>query len=54
MKTLAQILLTLAFMALLAVVMVEWAVGCGESYVDHQGQTHVGDCVFIKTHGGRS
>jgi hypothetical protein len=47
MKTLAQILLVLVFTGLMAVVMVEWAVGCGESYVDAKGQTHVGECVFI-------
>lgn len=31
----------------LAVLMLEWAVGCGESYEDAQGKIHIQDCVFI-------
>lgn len=46
-KTLASIVMVLLFTGLLAVVMVEWAVGCGESYVDSQGQRHYHQCVFL-------
>lgn len=37
----------LCFGLLLAVLLVEWAVGCGESYVDSKGVTHPNECVFI-------
>lgn len=32
----------------LAVVAVEWAAGCGETYTDAQGETHQYECVFFK------
>lgn len=31
----------------LAVLMLEWAAGCGEYYEDAQGIVHIQDCVFI-------
>jgi hypothetical protein len=37
----------LAFGLLMAVLLVEWMVGCGESYVDSKGLTHPNECVFI-------
>lgn len=30
-----------------AVVLVEWASGCGETYVDSKGKTHRHECVFL-------
>lgn len=42
-----NILAVIAFTGLLAVVLVEWAVGCGETYTDAQGTVHVNECVFL-------
>jgi hypothetical protein len=33
--------------AVLLVLLLEAAVGCGESYVDSKGVTHVNECLFI-------
>lgn len=30
-----------------ALLLVEWAVGCGEAYTDSKGITHTNQCVFI-------
>lgn len=35
------------FAAMMAVVTIEWMAGCGESYVDANGQRHLNECVFI-------
>lgn len=40
-------LMTIAFSLLLAVVLIEWLAGCGESYVAYDGVRHMGECVFI-------
>lgn len=29
------------------ILFVEWVSGCGESYVDSKGVTHVGKCVIL-------
>lgn len=34
--------------ALLAIVLAEWFVGCGESYVDAEGIIRVGECLFFR------
>jgi hypothetical protein len=40
-------LIILAMVAgLLAVVILEWAAGCGETYVDAEGQVHQYECLF--------
>ena len=31
-----------------ALLLVEWAVGCGESYTDSKGVTHQQSCVFVR------
>jgi hypothetical protein len=33
--------------AFYAVLFIEWAAGCGESYTDSKGVTHTNECVFI-------
>jgi hypothetical protein len=45
----AAILSVLAVTTLGAIVLVEWAVGCGETYIDAKGVTHANECVFIPT-----
>ena len=38
---------SVAFGVLLIVAALEWAAGCGESWVDAHGVTHIGECIFI-------
>jgi hypothetical protein len=47
----AAALATLAFVTLGAVALVEWAVGCGETYTDSKGMTHANECVLIPNRG---
>lgn len=51
MKAFLQWLLTTTIIVLLgigsAMLLVEWAAGCGESYVDAYGVRHQYECVFI-------
>jgi hypothetical protein len=35
-----------------ALVLAEWAVGCGETYTDSKGVTHSNQCLFIKATQG--
>jgi hypothetical protein len=44
---LAQALAGLVLIAFFCLMLIEWAAGCGESYVDSKGITHVNECVFI-------
>jgi len=46
-KTIIQTLFGLALGAFFVLMLVEWMAGCGESYVDSKGKTHINDCVFI-------
>jgi UPF0716 family protein affecting phage T7 exclusion len=34
--------------------LLEWAAGCGESFVDSKGVTHVNECVFVNVNRGES
>jgi hypothetical protein len=43
---LAQATLGLAFVAFIAFMLIEWASGCGEHYVDSKGVTHINECTF--------
>jgi hypothetical protein len=46
-----EIIVIAIFTGLLAVVLVEWAVGCGEPWTDAQGVEHTGQCVFLPNKG---
>lgn len=35
------------FAGLMAVVLVEWLAGCGETYIDANGTRHAYECVFL-------
>jgi hypothetical protein len=48
MKTLTEITIALLLGALLALVLIEWAAGCGETYTDANGVTHQNECVFLE------
>ena len=37
----------MAFVAFMAIAMVEWASGCGETWTDSQGNEHIGQCWII-------
>ena len=43
-----QGLIGLALIGFFMLMVAEWAAGCGESYVDAKGKTHVGQCIFLK------
>lgn len=47
-KAIIEFVLGIAILIVLAMLMLEWVVGCGESYEDAQGKTHIQDCIFIK------
>ena len=32
---------------LMAVFLLEWMVGCGETYTDYKGVTHLNECLFF-------
>ena len=40
-------LMVVAFASFMAVMVIEWLAGCGESYVDANGVRHINECVFI-------
>ena len=44
---LVSILLVVVACLFMAVMLIEWAVGCGESYTDANGVRHQHECVFI-------
>lgn len=35
------------FAVLMAVFLLEWMAGCGETYIDAKGVRHVNECLFI-------
>ena len=37
----------MGFSIVLAALLMEWMAGCGESYVDSKGVTHLNECLFI-------
>lgn len=41
--------LAVVFGILMAVAVLEWMVGCGETYTDSKGVVHVNQCLFIPT-----
>lgn len=41
-------LCVVTFGALMALMLVEWAAGCGETYIDANGVRHSYECLFIK------
>ena len=43
----AKVLLMFLFSAFTTLLVVEWLVGCGETYVDAKGVRHPYECLFI-------
>jgi hypothetical protein len=51
MKLIMEFIIAALFSALLALLIVEWAIGCGQTYTDAQGVEHVGQCWVLKLKG---
>ena len=47
MRLLIHFIITAVLGALVLFLLLEWASGCGESYVDSKGVTHVNECLLI-------
>jgi hypothetical protein len=48
MRYLIEAALMIIFAMFMVVVLIEWAAGCGETYIDANGVRHAYECVFIK------
>lgn len=46
-EILGQITLAVVIGSVLAIMVIEWMAGCGESYVDAKGITHANECIII-------
>ena len=51
MRMLFDLLITAAITALMALIVVEWMAGCGETYIDANGNEHQHECVFLPNKG---
>lgn len=47
-STLVYILMAIAIAGFGGVLLAEWAVGCGETYIDSKGGVHENGCVVIR------
>ena len=47
MKILLDVLIATFFGLFMAVILAEWMVGCGETYVDAKGIRHQNECLFV-------
>ena len=45
---LLQAVIGLVFIGFMVFMMLVWAAGCGETYVDAKGIRHQNECLFIK------
>lgn len=48
-ELLAQATMSAALTVFFAYLIVEWAVGCGESYIDAKGIKHANECAITVT-----
>jgi hypothetical protein len=42
-----ELILCVAIAIVLAVAILEWFAGCGETYIDSKGKRHAHECLFI-------
>ena len=47
-SAIAMFVFTGLFGIFLAVMLLEWMAGCGETYVDSKGVRHANECLFLK------
>lgn len=45
---LLQAIIGLVFIGFFVMMLLEWAAGCGETYVDSKGVRHQNECIFLK------
>ncbi len=48
MKLIMEVIIIGLLTALMALLIVEWAIGCGQTYIDAQGVEHIGQCWVLK------
>jgi len=46
-RRVVSVAIATGFAVLLAVFVLEWLAGCGETYIDAKGVRHVNQCLFI-------
>jgi hypothetical protein len=46
-RIIIDFLIATIFGVLVAILFMEWWVGCGESYVDALGRRHMNECLFL-------
>lgn len=46
-RWLATVAAVAAFAVLGAIVLLEWMAGCGETYIDANGEQHAHECIFL-------
>lgn len=49
-RWLATVAAVTAFAVLGAIVLLEWFSGCGETYIDANGERHAHECIFLSYH----
>jgi hypothetical protein len=47
-KFISQVLLSAIVAAIFVIMFIEWAAGCGETYIDSKGIHHSNECIIIK------
>ena len=47
MKKLLNLALAIVIGVVMAILLMEWMVGCGETYIDSQGVRHSYACMFL-------
>jgi hypothetical protein len=47
-KFIGQVLMSFLIAAVFVIIFIEWAAGCGESYIDSKGIHHSNQCIIIK------
>lgn len=47
MRIVLEVAVTLMFIAIGVVMLVEFMAGCGETYIDAKGYKHVNECIII-------
>jgi hypothetical protein len=47
-KLILDAVIVLLVCTLGALLLIEWAAGCGTTYVDASGTEHIGQCVFLE------
>lgn len=50
MKKLLNLALALMIGVAMAILLMEWMVGCGETYTDSKGVSHKHTCMFLDLH----